>query len=112
MTAIARAVTARIPHLCDGCHWTPGRRGVPTIGAGHRYLRHITFPDDVVNQSNRPVALKECVACACERDPHAGVLDAGACSTFCHGDVPCALPQRHGGDHSCLRCVAEQAQTR
>lgn len=105
MTAIVRAVTARVPHRCDTCHWITGLRGRATIAPGHRYLRHVTFPDELVNQSNHPVVHKECVACACERDSHAGTLDVGACSTFCCGDVPCALPNRHRGGHSCRACV-------
>lgn len=44
--ATMKAVTARIPHLCDSCHWTPGIRGVATIDPGHRYLRHVAFPGD------------------------------------------------------------------
>lgn len=58
MTATVKAITARIPHLCDGCHWISGLRGKPTIGAGHRYLRHVTFRDDLVNQSGRPIVHK------------------------------------------------------
>lgn len=29
----------------------------------------------------------------------------GACQTFCHGDVPCARPDGHEGEHSCRRCI-------
>jgi hypothetical protein len=101
-TALAR--TARTPHQCDGCRWTSGSRGLATIAPGHRYLRHVAFPGDDVNQSNRPMVNAECVACACTRDTSAGLLQAGACSTFCCGDVPCALPHRHDGVHSCRRC--------
>lgn len=103
-THATKAVTARIPHLCDSCHWTPSLRGVATILPGHRYLRHTVFPNDETNQSHRPYSINECVACAEERDS-AGLLVAGACSTFCHGTVPCALPRRHDGDHSCRRCI-------
>lgn len=106
MTTIVRAVTARIPHPCDFCYWTSDLRGVPTIGPGHRYLRHVTFPDDDVNQSGHPVVHTECVACVCERDTSAGLLVAGACSTFCCGDVPCARPFPHDDAHTCRRCTA------
>lgn len=107
MTQTTRARTARVPHFCDGCHWTPSLRGVPTIAPGHRYLIHTAFPGglgDEINQSDRPYTNKECVACACERDETSGLLVAGACSTFCCGDVPCARPHLHDGDHSCRRC--------
>lgn len=108
MTTAVKALTARIPHLCDSCHWTPSLRGVATILPGHRYLRHTVFPNDETNQSNRPYSINECVECAEERDS-AGLLVAGACSTFCHGTVPCALPLRHDGDHSCRRCTNDSA---
>jgi len=110
MTTTTKAITARIPHLCDNCHWTPSLRGVATIAPGHRYLRHVAFPDDEVNQSGRPVTFIECVACVSERDPSGALLVADACSTFCCGDVPCALPSRHDGDHSCRRCISEVAR--
>ena len=103
MTSV-KAITARIPHLCDSCHWTPGLRGVATIDPGHRYLRHVAFPGDEGNEdSGRVVVLTECVACVWERDPHA-VLDTGACSSYCCGSTPCARPDRHGGDCSCRDC--------
>lgn len=105
MATTVKAQTARTPHLCDNCHWTPSLRGIPTIAPGHRYLRHVAFPGDEVNQTDHPLSLTECVACACERDSHAGLLVAGACSTWCCGDVPCARPFRHDGDHSCRRCT-------
>lgn len=108
-TTIVRAVTARIPHLCTGCYWDSSLRGIPTIAPGHRYLRHVTFPDEDVNLSRRPVALAECVACACDREPSAGLLVAGACATFCCGDVPCARPFPHDGEHACRRCTAAHA---
>lgn len=104
MTTTVKALTARLPHLCDGCHWAPSLRGVPTIAPGHRYLRHVAFPGDEVNQSDRPFSNTECVACACERDSSAGLLVAGACSEFCCVMVPCARPFRHDGDHSCRLC--------
>jgi hypothetical protein len=102
-----RARTARRPHLCDSCHWTPSLRGVATIAPGHRYLLHTAFPDGMVNTSDRPYSLKECVACACERDDSAGLLVAEACASFCHGTLPCALPLKHDGDHSCRRCAED-----
>jgi len=109
-TYTTKALTARIPHPCDSCHhWETGLRGKGTILPGHRYLRHTIFPNDETNQSGRPYSINECVACAEGRVPSTGVLVAGACSTFCHGTVPCALPQRHDGDHSCLRCTNEPA---
>jgi hypothetical protein len=58
---------------------------------------------------DRPYSLKECVACACERDDSAGLLVAEACATFCHGTLPCALPFKHDGDHSCRKCAADRA---
>jgi hypothetical protein len=61
-TTAVKALTARIPHKCDSCHWTPGLRGVPTIAPGHRYLRHTVFPNDETNQSHRPYSVNECVA--------------------------------------------------
>lgn len=105
-TLIAR--TSRVARLCDGCHWTASLRRVATIGVGHRYLRHIAFPGADGNETGRILTLTECVACACERDSTAGLLLANACSTFCCGDVPCALPFKHGGDHECRRCPAVQ----
>ena len=102
MTTV-KAVTARIPHLCDGCHWTPGLRGVPSIDPGHRYLRHVAFPGDDANESDHLVVLTECVACAYERDQSAG-LDTGACAAFCCGVTPCARPFSHEGDCSCRTC--------
>jgi hypothetical protein len=106
MITTVKALTARIAHLCDGCHWYSSFRGVPTIAPGHRYLRHTAFPGDEVNQTERPYSIAECVACACERESSDGLLAVGVCSTFCCGDVPCALPFRHDGDHSCRRCTA------
>jgi hypothetical protein len=103
-----RARTARRPHLCENCHWTPSLRGVATIQPGHRYLLHTAFPDGLTNTSNAPYTLKECVACACERDDDAGLLVANACATFCHGTLPCALPLKHDGDHSCRRCAEDR----
>lgn len=104
-TYVTKAFTARVPHVCESCHyWETGLRGKSTILPGHRYLRHTVFPNDETNQSHRPYSINECVSCAEERDS-AGLLVADACTTFCHGTVPCALPLKHDGDHSCRRCT-------
>lgn len=106
-TYTTKALTARVPHVCESCHhWETDLRGKGTILPGHRYLRHTVFPNDETNQSGRPYSINECVACAEERDS-AGLLVAGACTTFCHGTVPCALPVKHDGDHSCRQCAAD-----
>ncbi|WP_326564535.1 hypothetical protein [Micromonospora peucetia] len=102
-TKARTARTARIAHRCDDC-----RR--QTIAPGHRYLRHVAFPGDDVNQSNRPYTNTECVACLSGRDPAGPLLTAGACATFCHGDVPCARPLNHDGDHQCLRCLTPDSR--
>jgi len=112
MTTTVKALTARKPHLCDTCHWDVNLRGIPTIAPGHRYLRHVQFPDGDVNTSGHPVVLIECVACAEDRDVHEGTLVGGACGTFCHGVALCALPLRHDGDHSCLRCTVDAARAK
>lgn len=106
MTTATKARTARIPHLCDGCHWTDFR-GRPSIAPGHRYLIHTAFPGgptDEINQSDRPYTNKECIACADERDDTTGLLVAAACSTSCCSMTPCARPHRHDGNHSCREC--------
>jgi hypothetical protein len=101
MSTTVKGVTARKRHRCDESSWV----GIHFIAPGHRYLRHVAFPDDDVNGSNRPWVLRICIACAEDRDGHAGALLGGACTTFCCGDVPCALPFEHDGDHSCRRCA-------
>jgi hypothetical protein len=101
MTTAIKAVTARKRHQCDTAQY---ERHV--IAPGHRYLRHVAFPGDDVNGSDRPWVLRECVACVEDRDAHAGSLIGGACATFCCGDTPCALPFKHDVDHSCRRCAA------
>lgn len=106
-TFLAR--TARKPRMCDSCHWVPSLRGVATIAPGHRYLRHVAFPGDEANQSDHIVVNTECVACVCAYDPSNGLLVVRACSSFCCGDVPCALPYTHRGDHSCRRCYVAGA---
>lgn len=105
MATTVQARTSRKPRECDGCHWTPSLRGTPTIAPGHRYLRHVAFPGDEVNQSHRPYTNTECVACAAERDSATPLLTAGACATYCHGTLPCALPADHDGHHSCRQCM-------
>jgi hypothetical protein len=94
-----RARTARRPHLCDSCHWTPSLRGVATIQPGHRYLLHTAFPDGMVNTSDRPYSLKECVACTCERDDSAGLLVA-----FDPGERNDLRDDEEPDEHECLSC--------
>ena len=100
MTTAVKARTARKPHLCEKCRQK-------TIAPGHRYLRHVRFPDDI-NTSGKPWVITECIACLAERDGHAPLLDADACSTYCHGTTPCARPHRHDGDHECRQCLADR----
>lgn len=105
MNTTVQARTARKPHLCDGCHWTPSLQDKPTIAPGHRYLRHVAFPDGEINQSDRPYINTECVACLSDRDPDGPLLTAGACATYCCSLTPCARPLNHDGDHECRRCL-------
>lgn len=106
MATTVKGVTARKRHRCDES-WGD----VHFIEPGHRYLRHVAFPGDDVNGGDRPWVLRVCIACAEDRDAHAGLLVAGACTTFCCGDVPCALPFKHAGDrHSCMRCTVDSAR--
>jgi hypothetical protein len=100
MSTTVKAFTARKQHRCNTAF-----REAHTIAPGHRYLRHTAFPDGEINTSDRPYTLTECVACAEERDPSAGLLVAGACTTFCCANVPCARPAKHDDDHSCGQCV-------
>ena len=103
--------TARIPHPCDSCHWTPSLRGVATILPGHRYLIHTAFPGDAGHEEGqRPAALKECVACAADRTGDDPIILAVACGAYCCALTPCALPVRHGGEHSCRRCAEDRAR--
>lgn len=95
-----KAVTARNRHRCDAGYYE-----VHIIARGHRYLRHTVFPSHDVAGSDRPYNVTECVSCVEEREYAAGTLTAGACSQFCHGETPCALPLKHDGDHSCRRCA-------
>jgi hypothetical protein len=103
VSTTVKGVTARKRHRCDESSSTWG--GIHFIEPGHRYLRHVAFPDDDVNGSDRPWVLRECIACAEERDSPMGHLLGGACTTFCCAMVPCALPFKHDGDHSCRRCI-------
>jgi hypothetical protein len=105
MATTVKAVTARKRHRCDES-WGD----IHFIAPGHRYLRHVAFPGDDVNGSDQPWVLRQCVACAEDREYAAGMLTAGACSTFCHGMTPCALPLKHDGDHSCRRCTVDLAR--
>ncbi|MCU1657038.1 MAG: hypothetical protein JWO57_1694 [Pseudonocardiales bacterium] len=108
MTTTVKGVTARKRHRCDEA----SRTGLHFIEPGHRYLRHVAFPGDDVNGSDQPWVLRVCIACAEDRDCHAGMLVGGACTTFCCAMVPCALPFKHAGDrHSCLRCTADTVAT-
>lgn len=111
MSTTVKVRTARVPHMCEECQWTPGLRGVATILPGHRYLRHVAFPDGEINTSDRPHVINECVACAAEREQryaHAWI-DTGACLTFCCSTTPCARPIRHNGDHECRSCLTATA---
>jgi hypothetical protein len=104
--------TARIARLCYSCRWG-GFRGVPTILPGHRYLRHVAFPEGPggeINQTTKPIVADECVACANWREQAGAldVIDAGACMTFCCGETPCARPLRHDDDHECRTCAARR----
>lgn len=104
MATTTKARTARKAHRCDDCR----RRA---IAPGHRYLRHVLFPGDI-NTSGKPWTSIECVACAADRDDTAPLLAAGACATYCCGDLPCARPFGHDLDHSCRRCLGLATETR
>ena len=107
MSTTIQARTARIAHSCERCNSFTSN-DAPAIAPGHRYLRHTAFPDGgEINASDRPFSATECVACLSERDETAPLLVAGACATFCHGTLPCALPLGHSGDHSCRECPSE-----
>lgn len=106
MSTTVKGVTARKSHRCDSAQYERH-----TIAPGHRYLRHVAFPDDDVNGSDQPWVLRQCIACAEERDTHAGTLIGGACAMFCCTPMPCALPPKHDGDHSCVRCTASSTTT-
>jgi hypothetical protein len=112
VTVLAR--TARTAHACATCDWHTSEGEPLAIQPGHRYLIHVAFPGaDGYEDGTRPWRMKECVACACEREPTAGLLVAQACATFCCGDVPCALPFEPGApghDHSCRRCAIERTE--
>lgn len=100
MPTVAR--TARVAHRCATCDWHTDPDDTPSIAPGHRYLIHVSFPGGPGHEDGtRPWRIKECVSCARERDGMADLLVADACSTYCHGTQPCALPFRHEGDHAC-----------
>lgn len=105
MSTTVKGVTARKRHRCDSA-WPEHH----IIAPGHRYLRHVAFPDDDVNGSDQPWVLRQCIACAEDSYSPTGFLVGGACTTFCCALVPCALPFKHDGDrHSCRRCAADAA---
>lgn len=109
-----KGVTARTAHFCSGCQMHAREYDVPVIAPGHRYLRHVGFPGDEGVSGDRPWVLRECVACASEREETDLLLVAKACGTFCHGTTPCALPFERGApghQHSCRVCVVEQAES-
>jgi hypothetical protein len=88
-----RALTARKTHRCSKC----GR----FILGEHRYLRHTFFPGHDANTTAHPIAELECVPCVAERDESAPMLEADACSRYCHGVDACVLPFRHAGEYWC-----------
>lgn len=107
-----KAVTARLAHFCSDCQWR-GQQEVPVIAPGHRYLRHVGFPGEDGVSGDRPWVVRECIACAGERDDTDPLLVADACGTFCHGTTPCALPFEKGSpdhEHACRECVLERAR--
>lgn len=112
------ARTARKAHPCEECHeknrWW--RVEVPTIFPGHRYLHHVALPDGEINTGEAPYAIKECVDCATRRlqwsDSDGHLILLAACRTACCGEVACALPVGHEGDHSCRSCAVEKAVAR
>lgn len=103
MSTTVKARTARIAHLCENCHWIPSLRGQATIAPGHRYLAHTAFPSAEM-PCDAPWRIAECVACATGRG-YAPGPPTGACLTHCCGDMPCAKPEQHDGNHSCRRCM-------
>lgn len=102
ITVAAR--TARKVHRCEDCRWR-------SIAPGHRYEIHTVFPGHDIISTDKPVALKRCMACAIDADvvaAHTG----DACGTYCHGVTPCARPFGHVGDCSCredARLAAEKS---
>lgn len=94
--ATVKARTARTGHLCENCGWK-------SILPRHRYLLHTGFPSDDYVSSEAPYSVKECVACAIDRDYGADLGPLAACGTYCCGETPCAQPVGHDGDHSCRR---------
>lgn len=109
-----KAYTARVPHKCDTCHWTPSLRGVATILPGHRYLVHVAFPgDEGYEEGTSPARLRECATHAIERDDFTAT-SFGICGTYCCGTKPCVLPfdkagAGYGHDHTCDQCAHDRA---
>lgn len=104
------ARTARAPHECDTCYWTPSLRGVPTILPGHRYLEHVAFPGDPgFEEGQAPLRHKECASHAIERDD-CSATQFGICGSYCHGTNPCVLPFERGAPgHKCVcrECITD-----
>lgn len=66
MGSTLRLVKARKQHRCDD------RMGGPTlcrglIAPGEVYTRITLFPDDLLNISDAPVAIRSCAACTARR---------------------------------------------
>ncbi|GGN39680.1 hypothetical protein FHR83_006666 [Actinoplanes campanulatus] len=110
--SLTRARTARVPHECDSCYWTPSLRGVATILPGHMYLEHVAFPgDEGFEEGEQPARLRECATHAIERDDFAAT-QYGICGSYCHGTNPCVLPFQKGApghDCVCRECITETA---
>jgi hypothetical protein len=104
-----KGVTARAAHYCSGCQMHATLDETPAIQPGHRYLRHVGFPGDDGVSGERPWVLRECIACAGEREESDPLIIARACGTYCHGTTPCALPFQPAGvqehQHACRECV-------
>ena len=62
MSVSARTVTARRDRLCGNYPSCPN----DGIKAGDDYARHVAFPGDDANQSNRPLTLDLCQPCHTE----------------------------------------------
>ncbi len=88
--------TARKHYSCD--EGTRRHR----IAPGDRYLRHVIFPGHDVLNPDKPITLRECVACAIE---HGREHETGACQTYCCSVEPCPKPFGHAGDHGCPICT-------
>lgn len=103
----SKAITARIAHFCSFCQMRASEDAEPVIPAGHRYVRHVGFPGEDGVTGERPWVLRECIACATEKDDYAPV-QAGACGSFCCSTTPCSLPFQKGApghECACRLCV-------